>query len=102
MIFAVRELNLDGDSSKKIRIEIFQPQLSPEGFYFCEFRIEGAPEGMTHVRVGGADSYQALCLALRTVANVVDIYNKRYCDSKLRWMGETNLELHFSTEFKDI
>lgn len=98
-IIAVRELEIQDDPSKKIRVEILQPQLSPEGIYLCEFRVEGAPEGMTNVQVGGADSYQALCLALTTVARIVDLYNEKNCDLKLRWMGEVDLDLHFSTAF---
>ncbi|MNL17717.1 hypothetical protein D3C87_1388260 [compost metagenome] len=99
-VVAVRELSIEGDSSKKVRVEICQPQLSPDGIYRCEFRIEGAPEGMTNINVGGVDSYQALCLAIRSIANVVDDYNKKYCHSKLQWMGETDLELHFSTKLE--
>lgn len=99
VVVALRELEVHGDPSKKIRIEVLQPQLSPEGMYLCEFRIEGAPEGMTNVRVGGVDSYQALCLTLTTVARIVDLYNEKICDSKLRWMGEADLDLHFSTVF---
>lgn len=97
-VIATRELSLEGDNTKKIRVEVFQPQLSPDGMYRCEFRIQGAPEGMTNVHVGGVDSYQALCLTLKSIATVVDVYNKKYCNSKLRWMGEEDLDLHFSTE----
>lgn len=99
VVVALRELEVHGNPSKKIRIEVLRPRLSPEGIYLCEFRIEDAPEGMTNVHVGGVDSYQALCLALATVARIVDFYNEKICDSKLRWMGEVDLDLHFSTAF---
>lgn len=97
-VIATRELSLEGDPSKKIKVEVFQPYLRADGLYRCDFSIEGAPKDLSNLHVGGADSYQAICLALSTISTIVDIFNREYCDSKLRWMGNENLDFHFSTE----
>lgn len=95
VVIATRELSLNGE---KVKVEILQPYLSEDGIYRCKFRIGGAPEGLTDIEIGGADSYQALALAMGSLANFVDLYNKQECNMMLRFMDENDLDFHFSTK----
>lgn len=94
---AVRELSLK-NKKKKIKVEIFAPHRSQDGLYRCEFRIEGAPEGLSELHVAGIDSYQALTLTFKAVAGAIEAFNRECCASKLQWMDGEDLNFQFSTK----
>lgn len=53
--------------------------------------------------IGGTDSYQALILAIKSLHTMVDVFNKKFLSSKLRWEdGSDDLGFAISTDTPEI
>jgi hypothetical protein len=95
-LVATRILYDVSDKTKKYNVHVFVPNLIADGSYECEIQIENAPDGLNHIAVGGVDSYQALLLAIKTLHTMVEVFNKKFLKSKLRWQDDANFDLGFS------
>ena len=93
---ATRTLYVLGEKSNKCLVEIYAPAINQYGTYDCEVRIENAPEGLNKMIAGGSDSYQALILAVKMLNGMINVYNKNYMNSKLRWFNDSETDLGFS------
>ena len=96
---ATRTLYEIDNPEKTYLVEIFAPKLSADGLYRCEVRIEHAPQGLNQMFIGGSDSYQALILAIKSLHVMVDVFNKKFLGSRLRWEnGSDDLGFAISTD----
>jgi hypothetical protein len=76
MIIASRALKLQTDDGvAHIPIRIFVPQPAPSGSWSCCYEI-GWPDGQHSMEACGADSVQALALALQMIGS--EIYTSSY------------------------
>jgi hypothetical protein len=48
--------------------------------------------------VGGNDTYQALVLAINSLQAMVETFNEKYMDSKLRYLTDDDLDLRLRPE----
>ena len=98
---ATRVLYNVEDKSEKYSVHVFAPVLTPNGVYQCKIRIDGAPEGLNEMDIGGTDGYQALLLAIESLYEMVEVFNKNFMNSKLRWNEDSVLDLGFSVSTDD-
>ncbi len=76
MLIATRVLKLrDGQDEIPIPIRIFAPIQAPSGAWICHCEIDW-PEEQQKMDIGGADSAQALVLALQSIG--ATIYSSNY------------------------
>jgi hypothetical protein len=76
MLIASRMLKLrKGRDEIPIEICIFAPRKAESGSWFCRYEIDW-PDENHQMDVGGADSVQALVLALQTIG--AEIYTSNY------------------------
>ena len=76
VIIATRVLKLRSATGiEDVAVRIFAPQQESDGAWFCDYEIDW-PEGKWVSRAGGADSMQALFLALQMIGS--DIYTSDY------------------------
>jgi hypothetical protein len=85
-VIATRELTIAEDNSPSAEVVVLlgKPQKLPDfADYYCPYQIKGA--GTQKVRsIWGVDAFQALQLALRTIAVELEVLNKDL-GGKLRW-----------------
>jgi hypothetical protein len=75
MVIASRVLTLrDADAEIEIPIRIFAPEQKDDG-WTCRYEIDW-PEGTQTMGAGGADSVQALVIAMQMIG--ADIYSSNY------------------------
>ena len=98
-IVAKREYELD--THTKVTVLIGQPQPVDDGrTYFCPYQIVGMGQGRVR-RAGGADSVQALYLALQRIAT--DLYTSdEHRDGRLTLDGMRNLGLPVPSSIADL
>jgi hypothetical protein len=76
MVMATRTLTLrDGDGDTKVEVRIFSPQPEKPSGWSCRYEIDW-PHGQKAMEAGGADSIQALIIALCMVG--AEIYTSSY------------------------
>ena len=86
MIIAHRVLTLRTETGAiKIVIRVFAPTEDSNGSWFCRYEIEW-PDRPSDQRVGGADSLQALVLALQTIG--AEIYSSNFHQSGKLFSGK--------------
>ena len=79
MLIGNRELTLrDGTSEIKIPVRLFAPQREADGAWGCRYEIEW-PDKMAAKVIFGADSMQALVLALQMIG--FEIYTSEFHES---------------------
>jgi len=76
-VIASRVLNEIGGSLREIEISFEEPQQTPRGNWECRFLIEGLSRPQIH-SVGGADSLQALLLAVEGARVTLDKTGSRF------------------------
>ena len=85
-VIATRELTIaeDNSPSASVAVSLGKPQRLPDSQdYYCPYQIAAA--GTQKVRyMCGVDAFQALQLALRTIAVELEVLNKDL-GGKLRW-----------------
>ena len=85
MLIASRVLKLrKGNEEIPIPIRIFSPEQAASGSWFCHYEIDWPGENQK-MDVGGADSVQALFLALQVIGAV--IYSSNYHKSGMLFSG---------------
>jgi hypothetical protein len=88
MLAANRILKLqEGDRLKEISIRIFVPEPSGNNSWACRYEIDW-PEKMKVAEAGGADSVQALFLAMQMIGS--EIYTSSYHKSGKLYLDELN------------
>lgn len=79
MVMATRTLTLrEDDGDTKIEVRIFSPQQQKPSGWSCRYEIDW-PRGRKAMEAGGADSIQALAIALSMIGT--DIYTSSYHES---------------------
>ena len=99
VIIATREIDIDGN--RKVLVTIGTPREFPEGGnYFCPYQISGMGNGRVRY-AGGADSVQALELALQVIGT--DLYTSaEFKADRLRSEGRRNLGFPVPATISDL
>src|SRR6185312_9668506 len=88
MLAASRILKLqEGDRLKEISIRIFVPEPSFNNSWSCHYEVDW-PEGTRAAEAGGADSAQALFLAMQMIGS--EIYTSSYHKSGKLYLDAPN------------
>jgi hypothetical protein len=75
MVVATRVLKLEGDNGEvAIPIRVYAPERE-DNAWSCRYQIDW-PEGTQDMKAGGADSMQALIIALKMIG--ADLYSSSY------------------------
>lgn len=101
MLIGSRELTfLEGDKETKIPVRLYAPQREPDGAWKCRYEI-GWPGEMRAKDIFGADSMQAIVLALQMIG--FEIYNSEFHESGRlqsdKWRGGYGFPV--MTEYRD-
>jgi hypothetical protein len=94
-VVAEREYQLQaGDQeARRVRLRFGKPRPFPDGAsYYCVFQIDGLDGGSKTKYSGGADSVQALQLAMQ-MALMVLVNTDSYRSGRLTWKGSHDLGL---------
>jgi hypothetical protein len=94
-VIAEREYRLVSKNGKRLRVnlKLGKPRPLPEGTsFYCVYQIEGLEEGTRIGRTGGADTLQALQLAMQ-LAHIEMIHTPAYQEGRLTWDGDPDLKL---------
>ncbi len=94
-VIADREYRLMSRTGKRQRVNLKlgkpRPVRDANSFY-CVYQIEGLEEGTRIGRIGGADTLQALQLAMQ-MAHIEMINTQAYQEGRLTWDGDPDLKL---------
>lgn len=94
-VIAEREYRLVSAAGKRQRVNLKlgkpRPVRETSSFY-CVYQLEGLEEGTRIGRIGGADSLQALQLAMQ-MAHIEMINTAAYQEGRLTWDGDPDLKL---------
>jgi len=94
-VIAEREYRLmsRGGKRQRVNLKLGKPRPFPEGgSHHCVYQIEGLEEGTRIGRVGGADSLQALQLAMQ-LGHIEMVNTPAYQEGRLTWAGDPDLKL---------
>ncbi len=94
-VIAEREYRLVSRNGKRQRVnlKLGKPRPFPERTsFYCVYQIEGLEEGTRIGRIGGADTLQALQLAMQ-IAHIELINTPAYQEGRLTWAGDPDLKL---------
>jgi hypothetical protein len=94
-VIAEREYRLVSQSGKRQRVNLKLGKPRPvreTGSFYCVYQLEGLEEGTRIGRIGGADSLQALQLAMQ-MAHIEMINTAAYQEGRLTWDGDPDLKL---------
>lgn len=94
-VIAEREYRLVSRNGKRQRVnlKLGKPRPFPEKTsFYCVYQIEGLEEGTRIGRIGGADTLQALQLAMQ-IAHIELINTPAYQEGRLTWEGDLDLKL---------
>ena len=83
MIAASRVLKLRNPSKTVVRIDVFLPTQESDGAWFCRYEIDW-PDEKRSFRAGGADSMQALFVAMQMIG--AEIYASSYHEDRLIYL----------------
>jgi hypothetical protein len=76
MVIATRVLQLESDKGEvTIPIRVFAPEQEEDNAWSCRYQIDW-PEGTQDMKAGGADSMQALIIAIKMIG--ADLYSSSY------------------------
>jgi hypothetical protein len=94
-VIAEREFRLvsRGGKRQRVNLKLGKPRRIREASTFhCVYQIEGLEEGTRIGRIGGADSLQALQLAMQ-MAHIEMVHTSAYQEGRLTWAGDPDLKL---------
>jgi len=81
-----RTLKLDQD--KEVHVDLFEPELEPDGDYICRYTVSGLSKPLSGDSMG-IDAIQALHIALQLIGN--RLYSMEEFKSKrLTWEGSVD------------
>ena len=88
-VIAFRELQISGDPPRQVSVAINQPFRNGDAWR-CEFCIDGLNREKVDFYAMGADSMQALVLALQNIAAFL-YTSEDFKSEHLSWLGQRNL-----------
>lgn len=98
-VIALREFELSSDTQSAVTVTVNRP-FQVDNSWRCEFAIRG-PEGEIVFYGMGADSLQAVVLALENIASLL-YTSEAFKAGQLTWLGQRNLGLPTAKAMADL